>query len=295
MKREYSTNYRNSLSRTAAALGTLFLAGCGPSATATDAKPAPPPPVLKPIAIGLVDDPTDPKIPTALNEQTAAQLKGLFDIAGAESVQIGYHLVQEKVEQPVFLLLSGWSAPTLPAPPSDALPFEKHQRETKKFMAAVIAGRQSRADWQANASIKLEGFLHDASSAQQSLAQRWAAVFNRRGMVDFRRSSVADTIVAAAKTLPATTSHSFLVLATDFVDEPPGKMGRKTPFTAIEVPPHIHLIFLTADGNIPRSPLIKEMKNPTIVAKDLTGAVEYIKKIVNEPKSNGSLVTTARP
>ena len=281
--------------RSAAAVVALFFAGCGASATATDSKPAPPPSVPKPIAIALVDDPTDPKVPAAINEQTAHQLKNLFDIASVETLQLGYFLVQEKPEEPVVVSLSGWSAPVLPAPPSDALPFEKHRRETAKFMAAVISARQSRAAWQSNAMLKLEEFLNAAVSAQQSLAERWAAVFNRRGMIDFRRSSVADTILAAAKTLPLTTSHSFIVLATDFVDEPPGKPGRKTAFTAIELPPHIHLVFLTPDGGLPRSPLIKGLKNPNTAVKDLADAVDYIKKTVIGAERADSLVTNQRP
>ena len=158
-------------------------------------------------------------------------------------------------------------------------------------MAAVKAARDARNDWQTKTMASLESYLHEAVSAQGALATRRAEDLKKRGMVDFRRSSVADTILTAVKSLPTSAKVSCLFLSTDGIDEPPGRSGRTTPFTAAELPANVHIVFITPDGAIPRSSLFKGLKNPSTTAPDLAGAVAYARKMVTQPQSRGSYVT----
>jgi hypothetical protein len=270
-------------------LAALFIllgfAGCGHSAAAAKAAPAPPhEPAV--IAIGLVDDFTGGEAQGALDAQSATQLQSLLELVGVETLRLDYFLVQEHVANPFSAALPAFTAPALPPPPSDALPYERYLREMNKYVALVQARRAARLDWQQHTAAALDTFLHGAVSARGELAARWDAALKGRGMLDFRRSSVADTVVAAAQALPASAPHAFLVLATDFLDEPAGKAGRKTPFTEVELPPRIHLLFVTPDGSAPRSPLVRGLKNPGTAVKDLAGAVAYIKATVLNAQSD---------
>lgn len=258
-------------------LGSAILLGLAAALFATPAGENLP----ESVAVFVIDDQTGEELASkhGIQPLTVGDLEVLINavLQGATPVKVLHQAVDEEAGDNAVAALDfrpyGGGQP--PKAPSPGLPLSQ-------LATAVQAYRKLRAEWQQgmlayrqDLIVQIERFISGVTATQLEVSERFDRMLAGRGGRDFNRSDIAGAVLAANRMLGCATRR-VLVLNTDAVDLPAGRVPRTTPFTPEELDPTVRLVFVNTSGVPDKSPLFRGLPNPVQHADSLKAAMELV-------------------
>lgn len=238
-----------------------------------------------PVKVFLVDDQTGEELfrDHGIEPITVPDLAILVGgvVASQREVVLHYELIDDDASdnEVRMLRLHPYDGEAPPSRPSMALPLRQLTEETARFrerQAIWIAGvRRYRSELER----AVETYVREMTEAQLALAERFNQMLLERNGRDFNRSDVTGTVLSAAGHL-GTEGQRIMVLNTDAWDTPPGRAGRRAPYTPEELDPGIVLIWVNTSGLPQKQPAFAGLPNPAHHVATMAEAMALVCELV---------------